>query len=153
MVRVGSRRRRAGAALAGRGEEQFARVRHRRARPARRTADRGGSARARRFSIHIASSRVVASAGTRAQEFANEWRARLYAEQYDHRDPVHDAPTADELAVLPLWASLDKIDRLQLTMAVLGESTTRDASLTAVSRADERQLRFLHRVVAPRWRR
>src|SRR6185436_21009141 len=49
VVGVGPGGRRAGAALAGRGDEQLARVRHGRARAAGRTADRRGSARAWRF--------------------------------------------------------------------------------------------------------
>src|SRR5262249_3694181 len=38
-----------------------------------------------------------------AQAFADEWNGRLYSEPFDHLDPVHNAPTPDELATLPLW--------------------------------------------------
>jgi hypothetical protein len=35
-----------------------------------------------------------------AQEFAVEWCNRLWAEPFPHPDPVHNPPTAEELAVL-----------------------------------------------------
>jgi len=35
---------------------------------------------------------------TRAQEFAMQWCARLWAEPFDHPDPAHNKPTAEELA-------------------------------------------------------
>jgi hypothetical protein len=34
---------------------------------------------------------------TKAQEFADFWRKKLWKEYFDHSDPVHNAPTADEL--------------------------------------------------------
>ena len=35
-----------------------------------------------------------------ANEFAAEWRHRLWAESFDHADPVHNAPSAQELATM-----------------------------------------------------
>lgn len=37
---------------------------------------------------------------TKAEEFATSWRRRLWAEPFDHPDPVHGPPTPDELAQL-----------------------------------------------------
>jgi hypothetical protein len=34
---------------------------------------------------------------TKAQEFADEWRARLWAEPFAHPDPIHNAPSEIEL--------------------------------------------------------
>ena len=34
---------------------------------------------------------------TKAQEFADSWRKKLWKEYFEHPDPVHNAPTADEL--------------------------------------------------------
>ena len=34
---------------------------------------------------------------TKAQEFADSWRKKLWKEYFVHPDPVHNAPTADEL--------------------------------------------------------
>jgi hypothetical protein len=48
---------------------------------------------------------------TLADEFANEWRGRLYSEPFRRGDPVHDAPSNDELEALEVWAGLDKIQR------------------------------------------
>ena len=37
---------------------------------------------------------------TKAQEFADKWRARLWEEPFDHADPVHNPPSALELELL-----------------------------------------------------
>lgn len=50
-----------------------------------------------------------------ARELANEWHGRLYSEPFDHSDPVHNAPTDDELACIPWFESLDKPMRAELT--------------------------------------
>ena len=34
---------------------------------------------------------------TKAQEFADEWRSRLWAEPFDHPDPIHNRPSAAEM--------------------------------------------------------
>lgn len=35
-----------------------------------------------------------------ANEFATEWRGRLWSEHFDHADPVHNPPSAQELGSL-----------------------------------------------------
>jgi hypothetical protein len=35
-----------------------------------------------------------------AQEFAIEWRGRLWSEPFEHQDPVHNAPSIVELKAL-----------------------------------------------------
>jgi hypothetical protein len=35
-----------------------------------------------------------------AHEFAADWRHRLWSEAFDHADPVHNPPSAEELAAL-----------------------------------------------------
>ncbi len=37
---------------------------------------------------------------TKAQQFADQWRARLWEERFDHSDPVHNPPSALELELL-----------------------------------------------------
>lgn len=37
---------------------------------------------------------------TKAEEFAAFWRGRLWAEPFDHPDPVHRPPSREELAAL-----------------------------------------------------
>ncbi len=37
---------------------------------------------------------------TKAQEFADYWRARLWSNWFDHADPIHNRPTAAELKAL-----------------------------------------------------
>lgn len=39
---------------------------------------------------------------TKAEEFANEWRRMLWAFPYEHPDPVHNAPKAEEIEMLRL---------------------------------------------------
>ena len=34
---------------------------------------------------------------TKAQQFADSWRKKLWKEYFEHADPVHNAPTEDEL--------------------------------------------------------
>jgi len=34
---------------------------------------------------------------TKAQEFADEWREKLWSESFDHLDPVHNRATSEEL--------------------------------------------------------
>lgn len=56
---------------------------------------------------------------TRAQEFADEMRRRLFAEPFDHPDPIHNAPSVGEKASLLLWNRLDKDDRYRLALEVI----------------------------------
>jgi hypothetical protein len=81
-----------------------------------------------------------------AQAFADEWNGRLYSEPFDHPDPAHNAPTGDELATLPVWIGLDKLQRLQLTNLWL---RTPDVDIADVSwpPLDEAQARFLRRML------
>jgi hypothetical protein len=37
---------------------------------------------------------------TKAQQFAALWRKRLWQERFEHPDPVHNAPTQEELEML-----------------------------------------------------
>ena len=36
---------------------------------------------------------------TKAQEFADTWRRRLWSKHFDHPDPVHNRPSKEELAL------------------------------------------------------
>jgi hypothetical protein len=40
---------------------------------------------------------------TIAQDLANQWREELWSTHFDHADPVHNPPTADETAALSRW--------------------------------------------------
>ena len=42
---------------------------------------------------------------TMAQEFADNWRTRLWSQTFEHEDPVHNSPTRDELTALERMAS------------------------------------------------
>ena len=56
---------------------------------------------------------------TLAQRFADTWRRTLYAQPFDHPDPIHNPPTAHELDTLPLWERLDKAQKEQLVHLVV----------------------------------
>jgi hypothetical protein len=45
---------------------------------------------------------------TKAQEFANYWRRRLWSQPFDHDDPVHNPPSKLELANLADAGSCDR---------------------------------------------
>ena len=40
---------------------------------------------------------------TVAQDLANRWREELWSTRFDHADPVHNPPTAEEMAALSHW--------------------------------------------------
>jgi hypothetical protein len=56
--------------------------------------------------LRARSDRLKFARETKAEEFAVEWCARLWSVPYDHPDPAHNPPTAEELdglrAGLPL---------------------------------------------------
>ena len=58
---------------------------------------------------------------TLANAFANDLRGELYSTPFEHTDPVHNAPTDQELAMIPWWESLDKEDRGRLALWVCGD--------------------------------
>ena len=82
-----------------------------------------------------------------AQRFANDWRRELYSEPFDHPDPVHNSPLADELATLPLWERLDKALKEELVHLVLAAPHTSLLDLSGFGVLAEPQARFLRRVL------
>jgi hypothetical protein len=80
-----------------------------------------------------------------AQKFADDWRRTLYAERYDHPDPIHNAPTEDELATLSFWEQLDKARKEQLVHLVLGGPHAALPDLSDFRSIAEAQRRFLRR--------
>ncbi|MEZ5326740.1 MAG: tetratricopeptide repeat protein [Verrucomicrobiales bacterium] len=47
-----------------------------------------------------------------AEEFAQEWRGRLWSEHFEHPDPVHNAPSVEEIALVRAnWAEAHLIYR------------------------------------------
>jgi hypothetical protein len=84
---------------------------------------------------------------TLANDFANEWRGRLYSEHFAHPDPVHNAPSEDEVATLAMWNELDKAQRRRLTTLVLRAPHVDEVATYWSRDATEQQARFLHRVI------
>lgn len=86
---------------------------------------------------------------TRAEEFADTWRRKLWSCDFDHPDPVHNLPQTDELSVIPLWQSLTKQQRFRLVDTALRAPHMKLPDLAEFGEIDENQERFLSRVLCP----
>ena len=80
---------------------------------------------------------------TLALEFATSWRRELYSKPFDHPDPVHNWPTDDERAMLPLWERLDKDERLELVHLVLSAPHREMPDLSLFEPLDDACRRFM----------
>ncbi len=56
-----------------------------------------------------------------ADEFAADLRGALYSTPFAHGDPVHNAPSDEELAMLGWWEKLDKEARARVTLSVVND--------------------------------
>ena len=56
---------------------------------------------------------------TLAKDFADRWRRKLFSEPFDHPDPIHNPPTEEELAWIPIWEKLGKKQRFVLVNLVI----------------------------------
>lgn len=56
-----------------------------------------------------------------ADEFAADLRGTLYSTPSAHGDPVHNAPSDEELAMLGWWEKLDKEARARVTLSVVND--------------------------------
>lgn len=84
---------------------------------------------------------------TLAQQLADELRAELWAENFRHPDPVHNAPRDDELCLLPVWIALDKDARERFVRIVLAAPHARLPRLDWLGQVHREQLRFLRRAL------
>ena len=84
---------------------------------------------------------------TRAQEFANEIRGRLYAQPFDHVDVVHNPPGDDELSFIRVWERLDKRQRYWLVKLALRAPHSKPALLGDLEPMTPRQRRFIERAI------
>lgn len=84
---------------------------------------------------------------TRAQEFADTWRRKLWTSNFDHPDPVHNLPQADELSLIPLWRGLNKQKRFHLVDIALRAPHARMPDLTAFGGIEDQQRMFLSRAL------
>jgi hypothetical protein len=89
---------------------------------------------------------------TRAQEFADEMRRTLHSEQFNHPDPVHNAPSPAELATLDVWNRLDKQRRAQLVKDVLSPRRMQNADWGLLEPLTVDQRAFLSKLFSVRGR-
>ena len=82
-----------------------------------------------------------------AQDFADEWRAELWSERFDHADPVHNRPEKDELETIRLWERLDKKQRFRLVDFALRSPHEELPDLTPFGDKNRMQLGFLTRAL------
>lgn len=78
-----------------------------------------------------------------ADEFAADLRGALYSTPFAHGDPVHNAPSDEELAMLGWWEKLDKEARARVTLSVVNDR--RKPSELAVELTSD-QASFIDRV-------
>ena len=84
---------------------------------------------------------------TKAEEFADYWRCKLWSEPLDHQDPVHSAPAEDEESFHPVWRRLNKADRFRLVSLVLRAPYYTMPDTSWMGELDEQQSGFLHRAL------
>jgi hypothetical protein len=82
-----------------------------------------------------------------ADEIAHELRGSLYSGPFDHPDPVHNAPSADEVAMLELWDRLDKLQRELLAQHVVSAPHRRSCVHEGFGPLGPEQRHFLARVL------
>jgi hypothetical protein len=82
-----------------------------------------------------------------AQDFADEWRAKLWSNRFEHDDPIHNSPEKDELETIRLWEGLDKRQRFLLVDLVLHAPHEKLPDLTPFGEINEMQIGFLTRAL------
>jgi hypothetical protein len=82
-----------------------------------------------------------------AKEFAHKWRDKLWSQEFDHPDPVHNPPREDELAMIPLWEELDKQQRFKLVDLALRAPHERLPDLSPFGKMEQIQHGFLTRAL------
>jgi hypothetical protein len=82
-----------------------------------------------------------------AKEFAHRWRDTLWAQDFEHPDPVHHPPKKDELATIPLWERLDKPQRFKLVDLALKAPHDELPDLSPFGQIDQTQHAFLLRAL------
>lgn len=80
---------------------------------------------------------------TLAQEFANNWRIKLWASHFDHPDPVHNQPTEAELSIIALWKNLNKDQRFRFVDIALRAPHDEMPDMSEFGEIDDQQKRFL----------
>ena len=84
---------------------------------------------------------------TKAQEFADGLRRKLWFSYFDHPDPVHNSPQPDELSVIPFWQGLDKEQRFKLVRLAVRAPCEKLPDLSEFGALEEEQYRFLVRAL------
>lgn len=88
---------------------------------------------------------------TLAQNFADEWREKLWTTTFDHPDPIHNPPTRDELSIIPLWERLDKDQRYHLVGLVLKAPYQNVPDFSIFGELENSQRRFLSSAMSYNW--
>ena len=83
----------------------------------------------------------------RAQEFADELRRSLFSRHFEHRDPIHNAPTEAELSALIVWNRLGKPDRARLVKHALWPRQPDNAFMSVLEPLTSEQREFLSRIL------
>ena len=80
---------------------------------------------------------------TLAQDFADEWRRKLYSESFDHSDPIHNPPTEEELLWIPIWEKFNKKQRFTLVDLVIKAPLTEFPDVSELGEIPGNNINFL----------
>ncbi len=84
---------------------------------------------------------------TKAQDFADVWRRKLFAEPYDHPDPIHNPPTDEELSWIPIWEGLNKSQRFALVDLVINAPFNEFPDISVFGELQNNRIKFLKHVL------
>lgn len=84
---------------------------------------------------------------SKAQEFADNLRRKLWSEYFEHPDPIHNKPQEDELSIIPLWQKLDKRQRFNLVSLAVRAPYKDLPDLSQFGEIEEIQMKFLVRAL------
>jgi hypothetical protein len=82
-----------------------------------------------------------------AQSFADDLRRELWAQPFEHPDPIHNPPGPDEASLLEVWTALDKQKRYRFVRLVLDAPHPELPDLGWLDGLTTRQRNFLRRAV------
>jgi hypothetical protein len=84
---------------------------------------------------------------TKAQDFADVWRRKLFMEPFDHSDPIHNPPTDEELSWISTWEGLNKKQRFALVDLVINAPFNELPDISMLGDLEKNNVEFLNHVL------
>lgn len=82
-----------------------------------------------------------------AQDFAEEWKRKLFSTYFDHPDIIHNPPTDEELAFISVWERLNKKQRFVLVNLVLNAPYSELPDGSLFGEINDLHISFLNRAL------